>query len=116
MNDLALLLSEPVLRLGATSITLGQALAAGASMFLCLLIALILALWRSAGARCAAAAEAAERARETDARMTGILQAQVEMQGRLGAVAEVFGARQAELTQSISQRLDSMTGRIGQAM
>src|SRR5690606_15981877 len=30
--------------------------------------------------------------------------------------AEVFGARQAELTQSISQRLDAMTGRIGQTM
>ncbi|MCC2687507.1 MAG: hypothetical protein K0S21_310 [Rhizobiaceae bacterium] len=116
MNDLALLLSEPVLRLGATVITLGQALAAGASMFLCLLIWLILALWRSARARSNAATEAAERARETELRMTGILQAQAEMQGRLGAVAEVFGARQAELTQSISQRLDAMTGRIGQTM
>ena len=38
------------------------------------------------------------------------------MQGRLGAVAEVFGARQAELTQSIGQRLDAMTGRLGQTM
>jgi DNA recombination protein RmuC len=38
------------------------------------------------------------------------------MQGRLGAVAEVFGARQAELTHSLSQRLDAMTGRIGQTM
>ena len=85
-------------------------------MFLCLMMALVLALWRSARARSAAAAEAAERARETDARMTGILQAQAEMQGRLGAVAEVFGARQAELTQSIGQRLDTMTGRIGQTM
>ena len=30
--------------------------------------------------------------------MAGILQAQAEMQGRMGAIAEVFGARQAELT------------------
>ena len=63
-----------------------------------------------------AAAEAAEHARDAEARMAGILQAQAEMQGRLGAVAEVFGARQAELTQSIGQRLDAMTGRIGQTM
>ena len=44
--------------------------------------------------------------------MAAIVQAQSEMQGRLGAVAEVFGARQAELTQSLTQRLDAMTGRI----
>jgi DNA recombination protein RmuC len=48
--------------------------------------------------------------------MAGILQSQAEMQGRMGAIAEVFGARQAELTQSIGQRLDAMTGRIGQTM
>ena len=34
----------------------------------------------------------------------------------MGAIAEVFGARQAELTQSIGQRLDAMTGRLGQTM
>jgi DNA recombination protein RmuC len=34
----------------------------------------------------------------------------------MGAIAEVFGARQAELNQSIGQRLDAMTGRIGQTM
>jgi DNA recombination protein RmuC len=34
----------------------------------------------------------------------------------MGAIADVFGARQAELTQSIGQRLDAMTGRIGQTM
>ena len=51
-----------------------------------------------------------------NARMAGILQAQAEMQGRMGAVADVFGARQAELNQSIGQRLDAMTGRIGQTM
>ncbi len=42
--------------------------------------------------------------------MAAILQAQAEMQGRMGTIAEVFGARQAELTQSIGQRLDAMTG------
>lgn len=116
MDQLASLLAEPVARLGATTITLGQALAAGAGIFAAMLIALAVALWRSARARAVAAVEAAERAREADARMAAIAQAQAEMQGRLGAVAEVFGARQAELTQSLGQRLDAMTGRIGQTM
>jgi DNA recombination protein RmuC len=48
--------------------------------------------------------------------MAAIAQAQAEMQGRMGALADVFGARQAELTQSIGQRLDAMTGRLGQSM
>ena len=116
MNDLFTILAEPVARLGATTITLGQVLGFTAVLFVALLLALVVALWRSAKARAIAAAEAADHARDTEARMAGILQSQAEMQGRLGAVAEVFGARQAELTQSIGQRLDAMTGRLGQTM
>jgi DNA recombination protein RmuC len=110
------LLSEPVAQLGASTVTLGQGLLAAAVLSIALLAALAIALWRSARARAVAAAEAAERAREAEARMAGILRAQSEMQGRMGAIAEVFGTRQAELTQSISARLDAMTGRIGQTM
>jgi DNA recombination protein RmuC len=116
MDQLTTILSEPVARLGATAITLGQVLVAGAGLLGLLLVILVVALWRSSRARAAAAAEVAERAREAETQMAALAQAQAEMQGRLGAVAEVFGARQAELTQSISQRLDAMTGRIGQTM
>ncbi|WP_027052919.1 DNA recombination protein RmuC [Mesorhizobium erdmanii] len=116
MNDLSTILSEPVARLGASTITLGHALAFGALLFFGLFVALVVALWRSAKARAVAAAEAADHARDAEVRMAGILQSQAEMQGRMGAIAEVFGARQAELTQSIGQRLDAMTGRIGQTM
>ncbi len=116
MDQLTTILSEPVARLGATAITLGQVLVAGAGLLGLLLVILVVALWRSSRARAAAAAEVAERAREAEAQMAALAQSQAEMQGRLGAVAEVFGARQAELTRSISQRLDAMTGRIGQTM
>mgnify|MGYP001142283028 CR=1 FL=1 len=116
MNEMSSILSEPIIRLGATVISLGQMLAFGALVFVGLFIALVVALWRSAKARTAAAAEAAEQARDTEARMADILQSQAEMQGRMGAIADVFGARQAELTQSIGQRLDAMTGRLGQTM
>ncbi|MEO5324933.1 DNA recombination protein RmuC [Mesorhizobium sp. CC13] len=116
MSPVSSILSEPVAQLGATTVTLGQVLALAAALFLALLVALVVALWRSARARSLAAAEAADHARDAEARMAGILQAQAEMQGRLGTVAEIFGSRQAELTQSLSQRLDAMTGRIGQTM
>lgn len=116
MNDLSSILSEPIARLGATTITLGQALGFVVFLVVVLFLALIVALWRAAKARSVAAAEAADHARDAEARMAGILQSQAEMQGRMGALADVFGARQAELTQSIGQRLDAMTGRIGQTM
>jgi len=116
MIDLAQILAEPLARLGATVVTLGQALAGAAGLFLLLMALLAVSLWRSTSARALAAAEAAARARETDARMAGIVQAQAEMQGRMGAVADALGSRQAELNQSIGERLDAMTGRIGQTM
>jgi len=116
MNDMTTVLSQPVARLGATTITLGQAFGFGALLLVVLFAALVVALWRAAKARAVAATEAADHARDTEARMADILQSQAEMQGRMGAIAEVFGARQAELTQSLGQRLDAMTGRLGQTM
>ena len=61
-------------------------------VFLALFVALVVALWRSARARAAAAAETAEHARDAEIRMAGIMKAQAEMQGRMGAIADVFGA------------------------
>ena len=116
MNELSTILGAPVAQLGVTVITLGHVLAGAGLLFALLMVGLVAALWRSAGARAEAAAEAADHARDMEARMATILQTQAEMQGRLGAVADVFGSRQAELTQSIGQRLDAMTGRIGQTM
>ncbi|NEI68408.1 DNA recombination protein RmuC [Rhizobium lusitanum] len=44
--------------------------------------------------------------------MAALLRSQAEMQGRLAAMAEVFGSRQAELNQAIGQRLDGMSQRV----
>jgi DNA recombination protein RmuC len=116
MNDLSEILAHPVAQFGATTVTLGQMLLALAALMLVLLVTLVVALWRAASARALAAADAADHARETESRMAGIMQAQAEMQGRMSAVADALTARQAELNQSIGQRLDSMTGRLGQTM
>ncbi|MBX3597654.1 MAG: DNA recombination protein RmuC [Rhizobiaceae bacterium] len=116
MNEVSDILSLPVIQIGSSLLTLGQVLFVAGLAFVALLLLLCAGLWRSARARAEAAAQAAEHARDMESRMAGILQAQAEMQGRLGTVAEVFGARQAELTQSLSQRLDAMTGRLGQTM
>ena len=49
---------------------------------------------------------------ESEHNMATLLRAQAEMQGRLATMAEVFGARQAELNQAIGQRLDGMSQRM----
>ena len=116
MNDLFPLIDAPVAQFGSTILTLGQALAGGTALLLILLLVLGWALLRSSRARALAAEDAAAHAREAEARMAEITRVQSEMHGRMGALADVFGSRQAELTQSLSQRLDAMTGRIGQSV
>ena len=64
MEDVTSILSQPVARLGATTITLGHALAFTLALLLALLLGVVTALWRSSRARAAAAAEAAEHARD----------------------------------------------------
>jgi DNA recombination protein RmuC len=110
MSDLQSPFSLPIARLGASTFTLGQLLTLVVLLFAILLIIMVAALWR------AAAAEAADNARDAEARMAEIMRSQAEMQGRMGAIADVFGTRQAELTQSLSQRLDAMSGRLGQTI
>jgi DNA recombination protein RmuC len=53
-----------------------------------------------------------ERA-QADARLAELLRAQIEMQGRVSAMADAMSSRQAELNRSVNQRLDGMTHRLG---
>ena len=116
MNDLSSLLSVPVAQFGATTLSFGQSLAILAALFVLVIAALGISVWRSSSARAREAAEASARAREAEARMAEIVRAQSEMQGRMGTIAEVFGSRQAELTKAIGDRLDGMSSRLGHSI
>jgi DNA recombination protein RmuC len=116
MNPSETLFAAPLLELGSTTITLGHALIAGAAVILALVALLVISVWRAARVQAEIAEESAERAREADARLAEITRAQAEMQGRMGTIAEVFGARQAELNKAIGERLDGMTSRLGHSI
>ncbi len=116
MDELTNLLAQPLGQIGATVVTLRDVLLAGVLVLVAAVVFMIIAQWRGAKARAAADAIAAERAREAETRMADILKAQGEMQGRMQTMAELFGSRQAELNQSIRERLDGMTSRIGNKM
>jgi DNA recombination protein RmuC len=57
-----------------------------------------------------------EAAMMAEVRFSELLKAQTEMQGRVGAMAEVFGAKQSETNQAINTRLDGLTQRLGQSI
>jgi DNA recombination protein RmuC len=90
-------------------------MAAGAAALILLLV-LVIVLWRAGRGRAEAAYQAALTARDAEMRMAEILKTQSEMQGRMASMAEVFGSRQAELNQTIQNRIDGMTQRIGHTM
>jgi DNA recombination protein RmuC len=91
---------KPLFLIGTLPVTTGLLVTAAA-----LLVVLLSAVFaRRARSR---------RAVEQGEQMSALIAAQTEMQGRIAAMAEVFGARQAELNQAISQRIDGMTHRIG---
>ncbi len=77
-----------------------------------LIVLIIVLLLRSSQLRQEQAEEASERAADADARMAELLRIQAEMHGRMSAMTEVFGSRQAEFNQAINQRLDGMSQRV----
>ncbi|WP_429811052.1 DNA recombination protein RmuC [Ensifer sp. B1-9] len=100
MEPAPLPLAQPLFFVGSLPVTLGHlAIAAG----LVVVVAGLMALARRRDTR----------DEERQEQMAMLLAAQTEMQGRVAAMAEVFGARQAELNQTLSQRIDGMTHRIG---
>jgi DNA recombination protein RmuC len=80
----------------------------------CMVAALVVIGWIVLARR--AANRQREAAAASVARLAELLRAQNEMQGRVAAMAEVFGARQAETNQAINQRLDGLTQRLGQSI
>jgi DNA recombination protein RmuC len=116
MDSFDSLINAPVFVFGGHTVTLGGLLLAAGGVILLLLLCMFFA-WRSMRRSALEAGEETRlRALEAEARMGQILRAQTEMQGRIAAMTDVFGARQAELNQSINQRIDGMTHRIGQTM
>ncbi|AQX20738.1 DNA recombination protein RmuC [Bartonella sp. CDC_skunk] len=60
--------------------------------------------------------DVAERAREAQTQMAALLRTQVEMQGRMQTMAEIFSQRQFELNQSICEQLNGMRTNLGQTL
>ena len=92
------------------------ALALAAAIGIALAIALAVALVRLSSANRAAETAAAAQSVELESQFGALMKQQQEMAGRMQAMSELLGNRQAELSKSLSERLDGMTHRLNQSM
>ena len=113
MNEQAASPTTILFHLGQIPVTLQALLLTVLTVVVLVVILAGLLLARAARGRAEAEKAAAERAQQAESRLADILKSQSELQGRMGAMAEMFGTRQAEFNQAINQRIDGMTQRIG---
>ena len=109
-------MTETFLTIGGASISAGEALAGFACVVLALLAAIAVMLARSTRIRGIEAARHDLHAGELEERMAEIVRVQADTAGRVHTMGEVLSGRQAELARAVSERLDSVTHRIGQSM
>lgn len=107
------ILDIPAVTIGSVTLSPAFLLGLAAAVLLLPILTVVIVALRAARARAEMREDALRRDEAAEARLAELLKAQAEMQGRLATMAEVFGSRQAELNQSISQRLDGMTHRLG---
>jgi DNA recombination protein RmuC len=109
MNDILFTVGELPVRTGPALIGFGAL-----SLLLLGIIAVVIARSGRRGAELAMAQ--ALRADELEQRLREMLRAQSEATGRVDAMGQALAGRQAEMTRAVSERLDSVTHRVGQSM
>jgi DNA recombination protein RmuC len=114
--DLAGLFAQTLFVIGNRPISLGEALGMAGLGLLLLMAAWLFMSWRAGQRRAAEIAARAERAREAEARMAELVATQNELTGRMAALSENLGARQTDMMRLVSERLESVTGRVGQSL
>jgi DNA recombination protein RmuC len=109
MNDILFMI-------GDTPVTTGAALIGFGTLALILLLAIAVVIARSGSRGAALAMAQAIRADELEERLSEMMRAQSEATCRVDAMGQHLAGRQAEMARAVSERLDSVTHRVGQSM
>jgi len=113
-------MNQSIFNLNGLDISLGAALAAFALVVLALLVTLVVLAAR--GSRRSAVELAEQSAGQTrrnealEQRIADLSRIQAETAGRLQALGEGLGGRQAELARVMAERLDAVSSRLGHSM
>jgi DNA recombination protein RmuC len=113
MNTAVSFLLSPAIVLGQFQLSFGALVLCFGFLLLLALFFLLFSSRRSARDEDRLADLADERQMREDQRMATLMKAQAEMQGRMAAMADVFGSKQSELNRTINERLDGLTHRLG---
>ncbi len=109
-------MNEVLFLIGDVPVTMGIALVAFGVLALVLLLSIVIVIARSGRTGAAMAMAQAIRADELEERLSDVLRAQNEATGRVDAMGQALAGRQAEMARAVSERLDSVTHRVGQSM
>src|SRR3954463_15064047 len=109
-------MTQTFLTVGGLTISGGEALASFACVVLAVLAAITIMLGKATRTRGIEDARYQLHAQELEERMGEVARMQAETAGRVHTMGEVLSGRQAELARAVSERLDSVTHRIGQSM
>jgi DNA recombination protein RmuC len=101
-------MNESVFAIDGLIVTRGALVLAAAAVVLVVILFAIAAAGRRSARRRALA--------EADQRIAELVRAQNAMNGRMEAMAQILGSRQAELLQGLSERLDGLGHRVGQSI
>jgi DNA recombination protein RmuC len=108
--------TTPLFVMGGHTVTVGETGLAFLGLVALLFLVLIVVQWRSSNRKAASEAAALERAREAEDRMAELVKSQNELTGRMQTLSEVFSSRQSDMMRLVNERLESMSGRIGQSI
>lgn len=109
MNEILFMLGDVPVRAGAALIAFGVL-----ALLLLVIIAIVIARSGRKGAETAMAQ--AIRANELEERLSQMLRLQSEATGRVDAMGQALAGRQADMARAVSERLDSVTHKVGQSM
>ena len=109
-------MNEILFMIGDWPIRAGAALLGCTALVLVLLVVIAIIIARSSRRGAELAMAQAIRANELEERLSDMLRAQSEATGRVDAMGQALANRQAEMARAVSERLDSVTHRVGQSM
>ena len=109
MNDI-------LFRIGDWPVQVDAALTGFAALALLLLLVIAIVVARSGRRGAELAMMQAVRADELEERLSEMLRAQSEANGRVDAMGQALAGRQADMARAVNERLDSVTHRVGQSM
>ncbi|MFL6826706.1 MAG: DNA recombination protein RmuC, partial [Bradyrhizobium sp.] len=109
MNDVLFTIGDLPVRAGVALMGIG-------TLALLLLLIITISIAMSGRRRAELAVAQETRADELEQRLSEMLRAQNEANGRVSAMGQALAGRQAEMARAVNERLDSVSHRVGQSM